>query len=114
MFYGPAFPQRTLYYDFRKATSAQINLHIQAKMEHYIKVRDVSKDESDDIEELHGNTIHKKQPFKKMKHEVQMSIIPEKKEEFDVSPSIVELDKQRRNARNIEGFRLNGMPQAPP
>lgn len=42
-----------------------------------------------------------------------MSIIPEKKEEFDVSPSIVELDQQRRKERQIEGFRLGAPPAKP-
>ena len=56
-------------------------------------MRDDSVEESIDLDEPHKKITTKKQPFKKHKHEVQMSIIPEKKEEFDVSPSIVELEQ---------------------
>ena len=62
-------------------------------MEHYSRMRDDSVEESIDLDEPHKKITTKKQPFKKHKHEVQMSIIPEKKEEFDVSPSIVELEQ---------------------
>lgn len=75
-------------------------------MEHYIRMRSVSLDDSVDLDEPHKKPTQKKQPFKKIKHEVQMSIIPEKKEEFDVSPSVVELEQQRRKERNVDGFRL--------
>jgi len=95
-YFGPVMPSRMVYYDFRNATEAQVQLHVKGKMAAITASRRRTLDEPDESSSVRNNL--KRQVFKRgNRHtDVQMSIIPEKKEEFDVSPSLVDDDQLKR------------------
>ena len=70
------------------------------------KTKPVSLDDSNS--DLHQSPSRLNNPLrsKKRRHATQMSIIPEK-EEAEVSPSIVEIERKRKQDRAaVEGFKL--------
>lgn len=76
------------------------------------KAKAVSVDDSDHSDRQ-GNPAYMKTGFKKKRnnrHGTQMSVIPEKKEETDVSPSLVEIDRKRKQDKMVSGFKIQVDP----